>query len=376
MQPYEFTQQTDLRRPLHVEALHGVVFTADTLANRFTAEVKNDGEAVDLSQTTVSGYAIRSDGETVYVTGAAVSNRASILLPASAYAVPGTLDIIIKVSGGGATMAVGAWRGYVQRSATDTIVDPSRVIPSIEELLEKIADCEAAAAEAEAAAASLQGMDAAAETLEAGAAATAAVTETGGHYRLLLGIPRGAQGITGPQGEKGDTGAQGIQGEKGDTGPQGPKGDTGAQGETGPQGPKGDTGATGAGAAIASTAVAYQNSASGTTVPSGEWLAAQPATPQGQFLWVRTTITWNGGDTTALYSVSRQGVDGSGSVSTVNNVSPDGNGNVQLTIPQGTVTSVNSAGPDANGNVSIAIPTVTAISTSEIDAIVEGGGSA
>lgn len=75
----------------------------------------------------------------------------------------------------------------------------------------------------------------------------ASVNNSGSANAAVLNfvIPRGEQGVTGPQGPKGDTGdtgPQGIQGENGPQGIQGPKGDTG---ETGPQGPKGDTGETG-----------------------------------------------------------------------------------------------------------------------------------
>ncbi|MBI4338395.1 MAG: hypothetical protein HY680_00410 [Chloroflexi bacterium] len=62
---------------------------------------------------------------------------------------------------------------------------------------------------------------------------------------LFLVACEGAQGLTGPEGAKGDVGAAGPQGPKGDAGVaglQGPKGDTGAAGI---QGLRGDVGATG-----------------------------------------------------------------------------------------------------------------------------------
>ena len=42
-------------------------------------------------------------------------------------------------------------------------------------------------------------------------------------------------------------------------------------------------------------------------------------------------MQFNDGTTITAYSVSRYGIDGSGAVSTVNSISPDGNGNVALT---------------------------------------------
>ena len=311
MQPFTFLQPCELQKPLTVTQLSCVVFTADVLAATFMVDVLEGGEAVSLTGATVTGYAIRADGATVIMTGSASGNRASITLDASCYVVQGPLDIVIKVTSGGATVTVGAWRAYVQRSTTDAIVDPGHVIPSIEELLEKIDEMEAgtaaanaaaaaattaagnantkagladtAATRADAAAAALEDMDASASTLTPGSPATAQITTVSGHYRALFGIP------------------------------------------------KGDTGATGPAPQIASTVTTYQESSSGSTVPSGTWQNAIPnPLTQGMFLWIRTVITYDTGDTLTQYSVSHQGLDGTGSVSSVNGVSPDTNGNVTL----------------------------------------------
>ncbi len=94
---------------------------------------------------------------------------------------------------------------------------------------------------------------------------------------------------------------------------------------------KGDTGATGAAATITSQAVEYMASTSGTVVPEGSWTTTVPTVPAGNFLWTRTKLTYNSGTVVTSYSVSRFGIDGTGAVSTVNEISPDGNGNVALT---------------------------------------------
>ncbi len=100
---------------------------------------------------------------------------------------------------------------------------------------------------------------------------------------------------------------------------------------------KGEKGDTGDAATVTSKSVTYQEGSSGTTAPSGDWLADVPAVPQGQFLWTKTDVTFNTGDTITWYSVARMGIDGTGAVSTVCRVNPDTNGNVPLTgadIPQ------------------------------------------
>ena len=94
---------------------------------------------------------------------------------------------------------------------------------------------------------------------------------------------------------------------------------------------KGEKGDTGDAATVMSKSVTYQVGSSGTTAPSGSWLQAVPAVPQGQFLWTKTDVTFNTGDTITWYSVSRMGIDGTGAVSTVCGVDPDSGGNVALT---------------------------------------------
>ena len=94
---------------------------------------------------------------------------------------------------------------------------------------------------------------------------------------------------------------------------------------------KGEKGDTGDAATVKSRSVTYQVGSSGTTAPSGSWLQAVPPVPQGQFLWTKTDVTFNTGDTITWYSVSRMGIDGTGAVSTVCGVDPDSNGNVVLT---------------------------------------------
>ena len=314
---------TDLQQPLEVQELKGIFFTGDEDGNLIGFEVYNGSTAATLSGTCV-GYIIRPDGVTVTETGTISGNKASIVLPSAAYYHEGAIDIVIKVTANNNRVAVGAAHGYVQRSTTNVYADPSPVvpIPSVEELLEIIELCEVATTDAQDAAAALNNMDAVATTLTAGSDATASITTVDGHYRITLGIPRGNTGATGATGATGQTGSQGIQGI---------------------QGIPGDP------ASITSQVNSYQASTNGVNVPTGEWSATIPNVPQGSYLWIRTVLTWNGGSTTTLYSVSRMGVDGSGSVSSVNSISPDGNGNVEL--PYDSVPTEDSVFPCTSGGV-------------------------
>ncbi|WAX12582.1 hypothetical protein EC55P2_00092 [Enterococcus phage EC55P2] len=85
-------------------------------------------------------------------------------------------------------------------------------------------------------------------------------------------------------------------------------------GKIGDNGAKGDTGATGAtgatGNGIASAAITYANSASGTTVPTSGWVTTIPSVPAGNFLWTRTIFTYTNGNTNTSYAVAKQGEKG------------------------------------------------------------------
>lgn len=108
---------------------------------------------------------------------------------------------------------------------------------------------------------------------------------------------------------------------------------------------KGETGNTGAACTITNQSIGYLSSASGTVVPEGSWQSTIPSVPSGYFLWTRTRVTYNSGDVVTSYSVSRNGIDGQGAVSSVNELSPDPNGNISLTasdVPTTDSTSVQS----------------------------------
>ena len=93
---------------------------------------------------------------------------------------------------------------------------------------------------------------------------------------------------------------------------------------------KGEKGDTGEPAKLTSSTVEYQVSDYGTIIPSGAWSSSVPVVAQGKYLWTRTTNNFNTGNPVVAYSVSRMGIDGSGSVSSVAGISPNADGNVPL----------------------------------------------
>lgn len=89
-------------------------------------------------------------------------------------------------------------------------------------------------------------------------------------------------------------------------------------------------GETGPGAQLVSRTVQYQESSSPTNA-TGTWQDTVPTVRAGYYLWTHVTLTFDSGSPVDWFEVARQGVDGDGSVSTVNSISPDANHNVELT---------------------------------------------
>ena len=79
----------------------------------------------------------------------------------------------------------------------------------------------------------------------------------------------------------------------------------------GRDGAKGNDGIAGKdGVGIETTLIEYAVSTSGTTRPASGWSTTIPNTPQGQYLWTRTTWTYTDDTTEQGYSVARMGQDG------------------------------------------------------------------
>lgn len=112
---------------------------------------------------------------------------------------------------------------------------------------------------------------------------------------------------------------------------------------------KGDKGDTGDPATMVSQSTVYQASDSGTIIPSGEWSISIPVVAQGRYLWTRTTQSYNTGNPVVAYSVSRMGLDGAGSVSSVAGISPNESGNVALTADD--IGAMSTAGGSFTGPV-------------------------
>ena len=127
----------DLTNPVQVQYIHGNVFSLDNGGNLIGVNVFDSGEPATLSGT-VSASVIRSDGGTVAVAGTLSGNQCYVVLPQAAYAVPGVVSIVIKLTSGATVTTLCAVVANVYRSSTDTVVDPGTIIPDISALIASI----------------------------------------------------------------------------------------------------------------------------------------------------------------------------------------------------------------------------------------------
>lgn len=134
---FETWYKADLQRTPQVQAIMGNTFTQDNLGNLMGAVVTDGGEPVALTGA-ATGYVIRPDGNTVVITGTVDGDRAYIILPEAAYAVPGMITVTLRLVDGSAKTVLAAWAVNVQRSASGDIIDPGHVVPSLDELLAQI----------------------------------------------------------------------------------------------------------------------------------------------------------------------------------------------------------------------------------------------
>lgn len=72
----------------------------------------------------------------------------------------------------------------------------------------------------------------------------------------------------------------------------------------------GANGKDGTSVKITGKSVTYQASTSGTTTPTGTWVASPPTVAKGRYLWTKTVVTYSDGNSTTAYSVAYQGTNG------------------------------------------------------------------
>lgn len=105
----------------------------------------------------------------------------------------------------------------------------------------------------------------------------------------------------------------------------------------GADGRDGINGADGTPATLQSSSITYQNSTSGTTVPTGTW-SETPSPTKGQYLWTRTTLTFNTGKPVVSYAVAYIGTNAAISI-----MQSTGTSTTSVMSQKATTDAINSA---------------------------------
>lgn len=134
----------DLNHPIQQRVLNTLLFLQNKQAHRIDVTLTQNGTPVALDGATVSAYMIRANGDTVVIDGSSSGSTASITLPETCYAVTGRVSLVMQVADKDSVTTILCLHGTVITTNTDTIVDPSNVVPSLSELLAQVATIRAA----------------------------------------------------------------------------------------------------------------------------------------------------------------------------------------------------------------------------------------
>lgn len=127
---------------LHRSFLKHSIGSGDNKANRFGVRVFRSNEPVQLAGT-CKGYFVRSDGRTVPIDNGVISeNVAYVTLTEDCYAIEGYFCLAIKIKNGDENVTLRIVDGTVNRTSTDSAVDPGTIIPSVEALINLIEEAE------------------------------------------------------------------------------------------------------------------------------------------------------------------------------------------------------------------------------------------
>lgn len=216
---------------LGLQNTHDQLIQGQSYANVLNVSVYDGVEPVALSGACMGYFVRQQDGSTVTVAGTISGNVASVEFPSFVYDYTGLLTITLNV-GGTSLVQIAT---TVRLGATMVMVDPGNVLPNLDEIQQIMLDVEGAlnqlsgaleasqaatqaantaagtantaaqganeaASAANTAASALNGLTATANTLEPDEPATAVAELVSGAWKITFGIPRGVQGIQGVRG--------------------------------------------------------------------------------------------------------------------------------------------------------------------------------
>ncbi|MEG0270304.1 MAG: hypothetical protein RR821_08615, partial [Clostridia bacterium] len=164
--PMRYT--VDLDKPTRELRLEASLVKGDKAAHVLIVTVERGGAAFMLAGVSCIGYAVLANRQTVVIKGTVAGNEARVLLPAACYSVSGRISLLVQLAVESEQLTPLCLSGNVCAGATEAVLDPGGIVPSLGELLAMVAAVQAAAGRADAAAV---GADAAAGRADAAAVA-------------------------------------------------------------------------------------------------------------------------------------------------------------------------------------------------------------
>ena len=236
-----FRTIVDMMKPKAEIVWDALASVGDAGAHKICVMTQENGKLIDLTGCTAQLLVQRQDEATRYLDADFdASGYACATLDKSCYEVAGRLQCTMQIKGENQSV-ISVARIYllVSKAGGDIVIDPTHVVPNLNELLAQYERLKEISDQTEKTI-----LKANTATKNADAAAKRADDAASGAQKVANDVQKKLDsgefvGAQGPKGEKGDIGERGPQGETGATGPQGPQGETGA---IGPQGPKGKDG--------------------------------------------------------------------------------------------------------------------------------------
>ena len=171
----------DLDKPLVRKNVGVAMASGDKLANRYGVQLFRNGAEVNVASSTVTGYMIMPNDETLMINGTASGNMVYVDIPESGYKFDGAFTLTIKITGNGMKKAVAIFDGVIARTTSDNIISGDRVLYGVEDILELIDTMEQAATDATNAA-----IRAGTEATKASASAASATAAAGKIDRMTV----------------------------------------------------------------------------------------------------------------------------------------------------------------------------------------------
>ena len=122
---------------------NALMLCGDNNAHTWRVTIMDGRESAQITGN-ITGYFVRTDGNTVTVTGGLTGNVATVTLPQACYATDGDLYAVMRLKSSSGTITLSALILPVRNVLTDSIIDPGEVIPSLDDLLAQIDACEEA----------------------------------------------------------------------------------------------------------------------------------------------------------------------------------------------------------------------------------------